>query len=367
MILFKNLLLIFVLSLVLFCASAVQAQDKMAITITPPIIKNNVKPGQIWKSYIKVVNNNAEDIDVYIELINFKAGNEAGTVKLAPLSSEEIKGNKYLINNWVHIEPGPITVPAYKGKNIPFIVDVPDGADPGDHHLAILVGTEPGQDNSRGSSIKISSKIGSLLLLNVGGEVNESGIIREFSTDKGSYSEGNVNFNVRFQNTGNTILQPRGEIRVYNWQEKDQGAIMINHQTNTGNVFPQDIRAWKYDWKVPTSILQMGRYRADMILSYGKQNAETVERTVYFWVVQWKPILISLAILIFIILLVILLIRRSIKKAVIRTQEQLKTMNPQPKVKPVVKAKPKTKKNIKRASSPRKVIDLKASIKKDDS
>ena len=46
----------------------VYAQTKNVLSITPPLIKNNVEPGQTWKSYIKVVNNNDNPIDVYITL-----------------------------------------------------------------------------------------------------------------------------------------------------------------------------------------------------------------------------------------------------------------------------------------------------------
>ena len=359
----------YILALIMFFvslgfANVSVAQDKMAITITPPLIKNNVNPGQIWKSYIKVVNNNSEAIDIYVELMNFEAGNETGTVKLAPLSQEEVAANEYLINNWINIEAGPINIPAYKSQDIPFIVDVPENVDPGDHHLAILVGTEPSNEEEEGSSIKISSKIGSLLLLNVGGDIDESAIVREFSTDKGTYSDGDVNFALRFQNTGNTILQPRGEIRIYNWQEEDQGAITINHKTNAGNIFPKDTRLWEHTWAVPISILEMGKYRADMILTYGNKSAEIVERSVYFWVIQWKPVLISLATLVFIILSIILLVRRSIKRAVINTQEQIGITPPPVKTKRVIRTRPK--KIIKKVNVPREVIDLKSSIKKDE-
>ncbi len=344
----------------LFCfALQARAQEKMAISITPPLIKNNVSPGQIWKSYIKVVNNNPEDIDIYVELINFESGNETGTVRLTPKTEEEIDENEYLINNWLNIDKGPIHVPAYKSKDIPFIVDVPEQADPGDHHLAILIGTEPNKKNEEGSSIKISSKIGSLLLLNVAGDTKESGIVREFSADKNIYSSDNVKFAVRFQNTGNTILQPRGEIRIYNWQEKDQGVVNINHKTETGNVFPEDTRLWNYNWEVPTNILKMGRYKADLILAYGNHNSETVERVVYFWVIQWKPVLISLSIILFLVLFLVVLVRRYIRKAVLKTQEQIGIVNPD-----LNKSKQLSKKIIKTPSNINAVVDLKTTIKK---
>ncbi len=343
------IIIIFVFS---FCFGlSIHAQEKMAITITPPLIKNNIEPGQIWKSYLKVVNNNAKDIDVYVELMNFESGNETGTVKLTPLEQSVIEANEYLINNWIHIDKGPIKVSAYKSVNIPFIVDVPERADPGDHHVAILIGTKAPMDKDSGSSIKISSMLGSLLLLNVDGEIKDSGVVREFSSDKDIYDKGEVNFKLRFQNTGNTILQPQGEIRIYNWQEKDQGSILVNHKVGTGNIFPDDTRLWQYSWNTPKSVLQMGRYRANMFLTYGGKNKETVERNIYFWVIHWQPLLIVFGSLFCFILLIIWLVRRSIHQAILRTQEQLSEIQNQ------------SQSTTKPIRDVRGVVDLKKSVK----
>jgi hypothetical protein len=331
------------------------AQERMALTITPPIIKNNVNPGQIWKSYIKVVNNNQTEMEAYVQLVNFESGSESGTVRLAPLPEETIKANPYLVNNWVIVEEGPYKIAAGKSYDIPFIVDVPEEADPGDHHIALLVGTQPRDKTDEGSAIKISSMLGSLLLLNVNGDVEESGLIREFTTDKQLYSQGEAKFTLRFQNTGNTILQPQGEIKIFDFQGKERGDVKINHQTSTGNVFPEDVRKWEYAWSVPEGLLDMGRYRAEMILSYGNESKQTSSQILFFWVIQWKLLLIAFGSFFFVIILIVWLVRRYVRKAIQETEERLAELRPTSRA-----TRTGTSKKISHDDK-RAVVDLKAS------
>ena len=164
---------------------------------------------------------------------------------------------------------------------------------------------KPLNKKNKGSSIKISSLLASLILLNVDGEVNENGRIREFSTDKKLYSEPKVDFSVRFENIGNVHIQPQGEIRIFNFWDKDCGVIQINHNTTFGNVLPQGIRKWNFSWEGEKNLLEMGRYKAVMVLGYGERERETIDQTLYFWVIYTKPLLMMIGgLLLFIIIMV---------------------------------------------------------------
>ena len=299
-----------------------QSMDKITLSITPPLIKNNVSPGQVWQSAIKVVNNNPVEIDVYIEVADFKGGTETGTVTFIQAKNNTEEDQSFLASTWINISSGPITIPAFKGKDIPFIVEVPETADPGGHYVSLLAGTKPPDDGAKGSAIKISSLLASLIFLNVSGEVEESGRIREFSLNKKVFNKPEVDFVVRFENTGNVHIQPQGEIRIYNFFNNIDNSITINHSTEFGNVLPGGIRKWEFNWQGKDSILSMGRYRAELVLGYGETSRETVEQTLYFWVIYFKELLIALGSLTLFVLLIVLTIKRYIKRAIVKTQAQ---------------------------------------------
>jgi len=289
------------------------------LSITPPLIKNNIEPGQVWKSSIKLVNNNAEELRAYVAVRDFVSGKEDGTAVFIDSAGPE--NGDLLLSSWIAINQGPYAVPPHSSEEIPFIIEVPADASPGGHYAAILTGTKPPEVDTHGSSVKISAMLATLLLMSVSGEIDEAGSIREFSTDRKYYTDSNVKFTVRFENQGNIHLQPQGEIKIFDMFDKEIDKITINHQTEFGNVLPQSTRKWEYEWRGGEGLLDTGRYKAELILTYGERGKETTEQVSYFWIIKYKPLLLILAGIIFFILLLILYIRRSVKRAIITTQE----------------------------------------------
>lgn len=334
-----------------------QGQGGLTLSITPPLIKNNVNPGQVWKSAIKVINNNPREINIYIKVRDFKSGEERGTVEFIknPERADE-EDSRYFLSQWLVIDPGPVSIPAFQSKDIPFAINIPEDATPGGHYAAILAGTNPLPGEISGSHIKISSLLASLILLNIKGEVNERGYIREFSTDKRFYFDPEVDFTVRFENIGNVHVQPQGAIMVYNMFNEEVGNIAINHSTEFGNVLPRSIRKWQFAWQGENSLLAMGKYRAELILTYGGEAKETVDQKLYFWIVQPRPLLISFGVVLFVILGFVLLIRRYVKKAVKRSQEQFGMVSHMSRI--------GSEKKVKVIPGQGRSIDLKLAVKK---
>jgi hypothetical protein len=299
------------------------AQDAMTFTITPPLIKNNVSPGEDWGSAVRVVNNNSQEMEVYAKVMDFKGGGEAGNVQL--LKEHELEGGEnFLLSKWILIDPGPYKIPAFGSKDIPFLVRVPEDAEPGGHYAAILLGNQPPKENSEGSVLRVSSMIGSLLFLRAQGDIQERGWIREFSTAKKYFSEPDIDFSIKFENAGNVHIRPQGEIKITTMFGQAKEAIKINHDSEFNYVLPGDIRKWEFKWEDKKNFFEMGRYKAELILAYGEQARETSTQTIYFWIIYLKPLLIALASFILFILLLVLFIRSYVRRALKRTQDQIK-------------------------------------------
>ncbi len=324
----RILLAIFCLILGISLAAPGLAQnDSLALTITPPLIRNNVSPGQLWQSAIKVVNNNDKEITVFARALDFKGGTEDGTVNFIP--KEELEGQReHLLSEWLVLPTEGVKIAPFQSGNIEFIVAVPETVEPGGHYAAILIGTSPPAEEFSGATIKVASLLGSLLMLNVGGEVVEQGQIREFSTNKNIYGEAKVQFRVRFQNQGNVHIQPQGEIRITDMRGNQKGQIKINHQTEFGNVLPGDIRRWEYTFEDDIGIFDMGRYQADLILGYGEKARQTTNQSLYFWIILFKPLLTILGLIIIFIGSIIIFVRRSVKKAIKETQNLSNLVSP---------------------------------------
>lgn len=314
---FRLLFLVFVFLLLdsYFFILSASAQDSFTLTITPPMFQMTATPGQEWGSAIKVVNNNPYDITVYASVMNFLAQGEGGTGKFTPSpgGTEDIPGG-YTLASWLEVSKQPIFIRAEQSVSVPFALHVPENAEPGGHYGAILIGTEPPPKTS-GSSIRISSQLTSLFLVRVNGNVKEEGYIRSFSTEKQLYQEPHASFVLRFENKGNVHLLPQGDITIYNMWGKERGKILINQEADFGNVLPESIRKFTFEWAGEQNFFDVGRYRAVATLAFGDTEKKTAYRAVYFWVIPVAPVLKIFAFLVLFVWFIVWSLRRYVKNA----------------------------------------------------
>ena len=315
--------LLFYCSIVLlfYCSPASAASsDSFSLTVTPPLFQLSMSPGESWTSTIKVVNGNPYDVDIYANPVNFEVQGEKGTGKFIPLSSNAT--TSYSLASWFTVPTDPIHIPAEKTGAVPFTLRVPENAEPGGHYGAILTGNRP-NNSAQGNVVKVSAAISSLFLLRVNGDVIEKGDIREFSLDKRIFQEPKVNFTLRFENKGNVHLLPRGEISIRNMWGKERGKILVNQDSDFGNVLPKSIRNFSFEWTGENNFFEVGKYTAIATLVFGDQTKETTYREISFWVIPFGPASKILAFLFVFIGFFVWSIRRYVRRALALEAERL--------------------------------------------
>ncbi len=300
-------------------SSGVFAQEKLTLTVTPPLFQLNIGPGGFWASSLKVVNTNPYDLTLYASVMNFESQGESGKGKFTPIIKEDPEVSASSLAHWIEVAGEPIFIPREQSAEIPFSVRIPENAPPGGHYAAILVGTQPLVGKSEGSVVRVSSLVSSLLFVRIKGEIQEQGNIREFSTEKTFYQKPDVVFTLRFENKGNVHLKPQGDIVIYNMYGKERGRIPVNQKTDFGNVLPQSTRKFVFEWQGEENLFEVGMYRAVATLSFGKEARQNVFRTTYFWVVPLKPTLGIMGGFITFILVMIWAIRLYIRRVLVLT------------------------------------------------
>lgn len=295
-----------------------RAQSGLSITVTPPLIQLSMGPGETWSSALKIINTNPGDVTYYAEVVNFEATGEEGQSAFVPVitESKDEADSNYTLAQWIDIRESSVTVPRGRSGEVPFTITVPDNAPPGGHYAAILVGTRPaGANASGGAAVSISSMVSSLIFVRIGGDIIEKGSLREFTTDKSLYQDTSVDFALRFENSGNTHLRPRGTITIYNMWGKERGKLMVNEDGNFGNVLPDSIRRFAFSWEGEKSLLDIGPYNAVAALTFGEESRYTVSAKTYFWIVPIVPVSIGLGLVALFLLLITWFIRRYIRRA----------------------------------------------------
>jgi hypothetical protein len=296
------------------------------VSITPPLFDLTIGPGETWSSSIKVINTGSSAATYYAYVDDFKATGETGNASFVPLLKEQNDPSlrTYSLASWLTLPTEPITVPATGSGQIPFTIHVPLEAEPGGHYAAVLIGTQPNVGSTTaGTQVNIASYVTSLLFVKIKGNVVENGRIREFSTSQSLYQSSAADFTLRFENTGNTHVQPQGNIVIYNMWGRERGTVSINQEEgNFGNVLPGGVRRFQFSW-AGDNAFDIGRYSAVVTLAYGQDGKKNVTAITYFWVIPVIPVASAAAGIVVAILLVSWLIRRYIRRALALEQERL--------------------------------------------
>ncbi len=269
-------------------------ENSMTLTVTPPLIQVNLKPGETWASGIQVVNGNPYDMTVYAEPMLFEPAGEEGRPRFKDppgMNGDPSTPDPTTLAGWITLPQGPLNITREQTITVPLMITVPPDAAPGGHYAAVLIGNRAPQGASEESStVSVTSSIASLIFLRVAGTVIEDGRIRDLVTEKSVYETPEAQLSLRFENQGNVHLQPRGDITIYNMFGKKRGMIPINQSGDYGNVMPSSVRKFTYTWKADAGTWDIGRYRAEATLGYGGETKSFAQSTVYFYILPLIPL-----------------------------------------------------------------------------
>jgi hypothetical protein len=288
------------------------AQERLSITLTPPLFRLTLSPGESWPSSVKLVNVNDYDLTVYATTKDFTDSNGKGNPEFLPPSDDP--NNTHSLGSWISVPKGPLVIPRGSTKDIPFSIHVPQGAEPGGHYGAIQVGTVPVGEKGE-SGVAVGSQVATLFFIRVSGSVTEAAAIRDFYSASSFVGSATQNFVLAVENTGNVHVQPQGEILIKNMWGKVRGTIAINKETNFGNVLPSSSRTFEFVWDGEENLFDIGLYSAEVSISYGEEAKQSLYRKTSFWVIPWKPVSTLVGGLFALIFLVVWSMKRYIRQA----------------------------------------------------
>lgn len=292
----RALWVVLVISATLFIAlpmakvdgQAGSTQQGQGLEISPPLIEFSTDPGQTVTANIKLRNITDSPLVARARIDDFVAQGEEGLPKLL-LDAKEGEESPYSFKPWVSAI-GARTIAPKQQVTVPVVITVPLDANPGGHYGVIRFTAAAPEVEDTG--VSLSASIGSLVLINVSGDVVQSASIEEFfvsqNDKKGSFFEQSpLTFVERINNTGNVHVKPTGEVKVTNTFGKHVATLQVNEKN--GNVLPASIRRFE---QTLTKKFLFGRYSAEANLFYG--DNQTLNQKITFWVIPYK--LIALAI-----------------------------------------------------------------------
>lgn len=252
------------------------AQSQIQMKIQPTMFEERADPGQEFVRTLTISNLSSIEQSLFPtarDIVGIGPDNQ-------PIYSDEAGDDSGMsLASWITFDQRSLVLRPNGSASITFTVKVPKDASPGSHFAGVFLAYRP--EIERQNATGVGYDIGSIVNLQIAGEVDVKSLIREFSTSKVVYGEPKVQFTSRVENLGNVFVRPRGIIEIEGMFGKRFDPLPVNE--NGAGILPKNTRTFETNW-APDGF-QIGRYRATVSLSYGEANAQqTLYSTLDFWV-----------------------------------------------------------------------------------
>ncbi len=202
----------------------------------------------------------------------------------------------YSMKDYVSVPHPSFILEHNERARIPVTISLPTNAEPGGLYGSVLIDTvaidgKPGDTAGTAPQSAIIARIGTLFFITIPGGIEKDGEMKDFSAVPKQifYQESPINFGVLYENRGSIHLAPYGELRIQNIFNEEVGYV----QLDPWFVLPQSLRLREISWERD---FMFGRYTAT---AYINRSYEDIidEKSFVFWVLPWKPLALTFAVL----------------------------------------------------------------------
>jgi len=268
-----------------------QRNSNVGMIVHPSSFDLTESPGKTVSDTVTLDNLQSQSIKVKVDLRNFTAQGEEGSVSLTT------NDTTYSLAKWIKVNPITIDVPAHGSQEFTFEITVPKDAEPGGHFGSIIFTTVP--PAVKGTGAAVSLEVASLISLEIPGNAKEKAVIESFTTDKSFYEFGPATFSTRISNQGGRHIVINGSIVAKGWF----GQKFIAPLYPPESILPG---ATKRITATLDHKLLIGPFTAKLIATYGTKNAQLNAN------LEFSAFPVRYAVIVLIILLLIFLARSRI-------------------------------------------------------
>ncbi len=313
------------------------------MTVSPPVIELNAKPGDKIKERFRLRNNLSSPVNLGIDVKKLSSDSTSGE----PIPAEPTKDDEFI--SWLSVDPSSVTVLPKEWTDVNFEITIPENAAYGYYYVLRVHPTQ--EEGVKGSGATVRGQVLVVVLLNVvkDGAKAKAGLV-SFTPSTFVSEYVPVTFTAKVSNTGNVHVKPAGNIFIRSFHQKDIAILDINggHQT----VLPGGTRTFTSTWddgfivrepilengvakldkngKQATKItinwdklthFRIGPYTATLLMVYddGKRDA-TIEGTATFWLIPYTAIAVIVISLIVLFLVGRFLLAWYVRRAIARSK-----------------------------------------------
>lgn len=292
---------------------AADANSGLSLQISPSPLVATVKPGQASVLELKIRNTGSKPETLRIDPRKFDVDDKTGEVKLDDTQPADIA-------DWFSFENPTFTIPSNQMTTAKITVNVPKEAG-FSYSLALIINRVETPESAK-SGQRVRGSVAIFTLINIDRpDATRELQLTSFKSNSGIYDHMPVTFEIEFKNTGNTIVQPHGNIFIQRGKYDEtpidvlqvnpnnsyilpghsrkltvdwMNGLLVEHTVNVGGIPKKEI-VW--DWNKIGSV-RYGPYMAKLVAIYNDGRRDvSLEAETSFWFIHWWFALGSLLVL----------------------------------------------------------------------
>lgn len=265
--------------------STIFAQSRVGISLSPPLVEDQVLPGATVSYTLRIENKGDTIEQLYPRLYDVSGISRDGQPEFA----KQGESTPHMLSGWVTFDNDLVVIPPQGSATLRFTVHVPDDASPGAHVGSVALSREAPTDVKQGTGV--GYEVRSIVSLRIAGDVIERTKIKEFFTSQVFFTSADVLFTTTILNEGNVFARPKGFIDIKNMFGTRVDSLPVND--GGASAFPNSERAYTTPWK--SDKFHIGKYTAELTLTVeGATGFTSLLSSVEFWVIPTHIVLPAL-------------------------------------------------------------------------
>lgn len=228
---------------------------------------------------VEIANNTGNLAVLKLSVLDFGALDETGGV--AFLGDSKDLTNKYSLASWISLEKDGLVIGPGEKQVVKATIQNKESLSPGGHYAAILAKLDVGENSSEQDSSKVAlnSSFSSLIFARkLGGEVYGL-TLKEQEITKGVFGLPTT-ARLRFQNTGNVYVTPRGVVTLTDPMGREVARGIIDEESAL--VLPETFRVFPTQMREMAMAFVPGRYNLSTQYRYdGQDDFVTVQQNIF--------------------------------------------------------------------------------------
>lgn len=319
-------------------AASAQSKD-FALQVSPSPIVTNVKPGTASELELKIRNAGSTAEELKIEPRSFSVSTVSEEVKLNDTTPPDIADWISFSEPKFKVQPGE-----WYTQKVKFSLPKDTGFS---YSFALIISRQSEPKATEGGRL-LKGSVAVFTLVNV----DRPGAKRKIEVGKFTISQRVYEFlpatiNIQFKNTGNTIVQPYGNIFIQRGSKDKTPIATLPVNEKKSYILPGNNRTLVAEWEdgfpvyksanqddgvdktelqwdwTKTENFRFGLYTAKLVAVYNDGSRDIpIEGEVTFWVVPWRSIIVILVLLVAVWLIARWRMKKRTEKAVKKALER---------------------------------------------